>query len=59
MLVLQRRLGIEPLQLALELCDVLELPVHGGEAHIGHRVELAQSAQCQLAHLLDAGSASA
>jgi len=53
-LMLQRRLRVEPLELALELPDVLELPVHRGEAHVGDRVELAQPAQGELADLLDA-----
>src|SRR6185503_6120624 len=42
----------EPLHLVHELGDVLELPVHGGEAHVGHLVELLEMLHHHLAQLL-------
>jgi hypothetical protein len=54
-LALERRLRLEAVKLALELAHVVELPVDGGESHVGDRVEVAKAPQRELADLLGAG----
>ena len=48
-LSLERGLGLQARELGLELLHVLELPVDGGEAHIGDAVELLQAPQGKVA----------
>ena len=43
------RVGVEELELALELPDVVELAVHGRESHVCDAVERTEKPQCSLA----------
>lgn len=51
-LPLKWRLRLEPIELRLELLDVLELSIDGGEAHVSDPVQILQPSQGELAHTL-------